>query len=477
MKRIHPRTAFRIVITLAAFAVLSYGAAVKGTHITPPISGWLWGGSTDDTLVGAGGNAATGLGWISTTSDNQPCGGANPDCYGLTFPLNNADGPVTGYAWSSNVGWIDFQPSAPYPSCAGCPASGVVRSGNALSGWARIVSILDAKNWLGSGTDNSGGWDGWVKMSGPSYGITIAPDTLSNGYSHRLEGYAWSDEFGWIYFGTDNTTNPPFPTVNFGSVTLSVVLTANPTSGNVPLNNVDLSADVGGSATGDITYEFDCTSDGIFDHAATNQIDPYLWQNGCDYPLAGTYTASVQATREGVQATDTETISVGGVASVDIKANGSDGPISVPPGSTANISWTSLNTSACQIRENGSPFANGRNGSQTTGALSLPTYTYTATCNPGGATDSVTVNVGAGAATCAPKNQAVRQGTPAKFTVTGNAPFSWSAPNGSPNTGVGASFSTTYAIEGSYTVTVSSGAVSDTCNVKVYRFGEVIPLF
>lgn len=78
-------------------------------------------------------------------------------------------------------------------------------------------------------------------------------------------------------------------------------------------------------------------------------------------------------------------------ASVDIKANGSNGPITVGYNSSANITWSSSNASSCTISPSG---WSGTSGSQSTGNLTSA-VTYTANCSGvgGGGSDSVTVNV------------------------------------------------------------------------------------
>ena len=75
----------------------------------------------------------------------------------------------------------------------------------------------------------------------------------------------------------------------------------------------------------------------------------------------------------------------------DIKANGSDGPVTIQSGTQATISWTSTNATACTVSPTG---WTGTSGTQATGNLSN-TQTYTVNCTgPGGsASDSVTVNV------------------------------------------------------------------------------------
>jgi len=174
---------FSIVILAVAF---SAGVALKTkAGVGDSGTGWLWGGSDD----GAG--SLPGISWISMNDTNTGVGS-----YGINIPAGN--GAVTGYAWSGGgddgvgVGWIDFEPQN---HCVVAPAlpgpnqyqalsctdpdggtGGVSRSSDSLIGWARIVGIAEA-----SVTGNSGGWEGWIKMSGTAqdgnvYGVTIESD-------------------------------------------------------------------------------------------------------------------------------------------------------------------------------------------------------------------------------------------------------------------------------------------------------------
>ncbi|MDP2637279.1 MAG: hypothetical protein Q8P03_01560, partial [bacterium] len=97
----------------------------------------------------------------------------------------------------------------------------------------------------------------------------------------------------------------------FAQGELSVELTANPNSWQAPLNDVDLTAQVTGTATGDVIYRFDCTNDGSFERVITTSSATTVAFNVCDYPNPGTYTANVQVTRGGFTASDTALISVG----------------------------------------------------------------------------------------------------------------------------------------------------------------------
>ncbi|MFO7807454.1 MAG: hypothetical protein R6V40_03475, partial [Candidatus Moraniibacteriota bacterium] len=91
-----------------------------------------------------------------------------------------------GYAWHENIGWIDFNPSGPYPSS---PNHSARRESNSdiLTGWARVVGIQQE---LAVG--NSGGWEGWIKLE------DVDLSDLDN-------SYAWNGEnsdggLGWISF-------------------------------------------------------------------------------------------------------------------------------------------------------------------------------------------------------------------------------------------------------------------------------------
>lgn len=104
---------------------------------------------------------------------------------------------------------------------------------------------------------------------------------------------------------TDNATNTyttSIKTLPIAALDLNVSLTANPEYGN-PGFTTDLTATVGGSATGDIIYQFDCTNDGSFEHTNTTDQNPYSY-NGCP-AYDSDSTARVQVTREGLTADDT----------------------------------------------------------------------------------------------------------------------------------------------------------------------------
>ncbi|MDA3839541.1 MAG: hypothetical protein PF572_00485 [Patescibacteria group bacterium] len=161
------------------------------------------------------------IGWISFSSLNcDPDSDLQSEGIGNCPPLNSpipdygvsvssTTGNMSGFAWSPNVGWIDFattSPTAPsydfntncLDSCEvgdGCSACYAPDSGNPgtgdLYGWAKIISLGD---------------DGWISLSSstaPLYGITY--DVATNQFS----GYAWNGSsvdagIGWLSFSSTN---------------------------------------------------------------------------------------------------------------------------------------------------------------------------------------------------------------------------------------------------------------------------------
>ena len=115
-------------------------------------------------------------------------------------------------------------------------------------------------------------------------------------------------------------------------------------------------------------------------------------------PLSpGTYDFGILCRNDGGQDTDTVRVIVQatGQTTVDLKANNSDGPITIPANQQFTLSWTSQDATTCTISK---PVGGGGNvpvnGSSIEGPLAPGTYTYTINCNGfNQANDSVTVIV------------------------------------------------------------------------------------
>jgi hypothetical protein len=156
-----------------------------------PITGWAWSEAYIDVNgngVEDGGDIQGGVGWISMScltggaSGQNICGTRD---YGLSIAQ---DGSISGEAWSDNVGWISAEAS----DLVGCPLEPCTARMDeyALEGWLKVLSANDAQ---------SGGWDGWISLSGASYGPTLTA-------GGEFSGYAWgSTNVGWVSFGAGSS--------------------------------------------------------------------------------------------------------------------------------------------------------------------------------------------------------------------------------------------------------------------------------
>ncbi len=136
------------------------------------------------------------------------------------------------------------------------------------------------------------------------------------------------------------------------------------------------------------------------------------------------------------------------VPTVIIKANGSDGPISVNAGSSVTVSWTSTNADSCS-----SPWGTP-SGSQPYSPTVTTTYSITCTSATGlTATDSVTVNVtGSATVSVSASSNPITSGQSSTLT--------WSSTNASscsawwaPNTNTSGSVSVSPSVTTTYSMT------------------------
>ena len=165
------------IASIIAFVLIGVGfEVVAGAEQN--VSGWAW---------------SANIGWISF---NNSTGGGAID-YGVNI---EPDGKLTGHAWSANIGWISFK-AADLVGCPIAPCEAKVNLDNQqVSGWARA---------LAGGTPEAGGWDGWIRLRGPNYGVWIDATVTP----HQFRGWAWGGDpqgsneavIGWISF---NCANP-----------------------------------------------------------------------------------------------------------------------------------------------------------------------------------------------------------------------------------------------------------------------------
>lgn len=112
-------------------------------------------------------------------------------------------GNVSGYAWSENIGWIKF--SGPNYGVNINPVTGNF-SGYGWSsniGWVNFNGPrLDFTTNQITGRANILAWGGQLSLKGPNYRVERVVDNI-RGCS--LEGWAWgSDIVGWVKFGGPN---------------------------------------------------------------------------------------------------------------------------------------------------------------------------------------------------------------------------------------------------------------------------------
>lgn len=247
--------------------------------------------------------AVTGWAWSSNVGWVQfDTGSASP----VTIATTSGVGTFSGYAWSSNIGWVSFNATA---GCPIMPANGTCQgkinmTTGAVTGWAR--ACVGTINKDCASADRTDGWDGWIELSGVNH---ISPDQSGNGgitfdpATGDLKGFAFSQVIGWLQF------NAKCPECVLGPV-LTATLVADPSSSvSIPLpSTLRATRDSGSTATGPITYEFKCKeSDSWSSPSASSTFS-------CTYATAGTYTASARVKQGGLTATPTATVNAGNSA-------------------------------------------------------------------------------------------------------------------------------------------------------------------
>ncbi len=142
------------------------------------------------------------LGWIHFEGTN----------YGVVEDAST--GSLSGYAWSSNLGWVNF-------------SDGTVSSSGTLTGYAQACSAY-VTGCSGALDTNAGGWDGKISLSGTAAdGSTYA---VQQETSCDLTGYAWgSDSIGAVNFNGTSADGSTYGVSVYDS-SLTASLSASPTT-------------------------------------------------------------------------------------------------------------------------------------------------------------------------------------------------------------------------------------------------------
>lgn len=191
------------------------------------LSGFGWIGN--DLVNGVNTGEPVG-GWLSFSSGQTSCSGS---AYAVTLGGSQGDNTrsVNGYAWfgigstsdpysanlsgltcqndAESIGWVNFQAGSP-PFCPGeCHSAEWHKTGNDyqgyVDGWAKIVSMGD---------------DGWIRLKGSTYGLSLQQDGLagsnSYGWNSGNQGANVSNNsgLGWIKFANAEICSIAFPSAS-----------------------------------------------------------------------------------------------------------------------------------------------------------------------------------------------------------------------------------------------------------------------
>jgi hypothetical protein len=145
------------------------------------LSGWAW---------------SSNSGWVSFSSSNAS-GGGGPHCVSI-----DSSGNLVGWAWSSNIGWIKFGGLSSFPTVVGASTAGNAHVDNSTTppqivGWARACAGT-ADGRCAAMTSRTDGWDGWIEVGNTTHPMTYSGNSIS--------GYAWgADVIGWMQFMVTTT--------------------------------------------------------------------------------------------------------------------------------------------------------------------------------------------------------------------------------------------------------------------------------
>lgn len=233
------------------------------------LTGWAW---------------SSNIGWISFNSSNAGAGGGPYNVY------VDDSGNFGGWAWSSNIGWIKFGGLSGFP---GSETNAHVNiSTGEVTGWARACASTVSGDCTGA--SNADGWDGWIELSGTNHS---KGDVTGNGGvyydkdTHKFKGYAWgSDVVGWVNFdpnSPNNTANPPVPPVEYPGGRSAITGTCTiPSSATIP--------------QGDITVTINPTVTNLQGGTAQYTYSPFTLSAGSYYDLPLIVTDSSNPVKQSI---------------------------------------------------------------------------------------------------------------------------------------------------------------------------------
>lgn len=288
----------------------NYGA--KMDLGTGNVTGWI-------KAIGADANGWDG--WIKMS-------GTSPD-YGVT--VSQGTGDFSGWAWGSDVvGWISFN----------CLTDGSCANSN----YKVVISVSSPPSVSLTADPNPINYNASSTLTWSAVNATTC--TASGDWSGAKNPVSGSESTGNLtsdktYIltctGPGGTASASVTVAVNPAPILSCVLSANPSSGQSPLNVILSVSASGGSGTG-YQYRFDYTNDSIYDTS-------YSASSTSTY----TYTANSVAKAEVKDSNDTTatcTSSIGIISdlSVSLSANPDSGPVPLAVDLTADVSGTAQGT-------------------------------------------------------------------------------------------------------------------------------------
>jgi len=275
----------RILFTLCAVVALGYAAPAAAQFSSDvPLTGYAW---------------SDNVGWISFNCD-QPDYGTNT-CGSSNYEVViEPSGDITGHAWSSHIGWIQFGGLGTSPEGGSSDAQIDLNTGE-ISGWARACAGAANPDCTGGATSTAGGWSGWVKLAD---GSTPYEPTASGG---TISGFSWgggptasSSVIGWISWSGTAGDGSPY------GITYTSIPSCNPAP------------------------TLQCTSATSYD----------IVNEWCEPQSSGTCSLG-----------ETCTDGVGCAASAPPTGTISINPLAVRPGGTTQVTWSSPAADSCTVEQ------------------------------------------------------------------------------------------------------------------------------
>jgi hypothetical protein len=211
---------------------------------TADLSGWAW---------------SSNIGWVSfNCTDTNSCG-TSPYKVTVATSTGSDIGTLSGYAWSTNIGWIKFagDGTSAHPN----PEVNLITG--AVTG--DIRACAGTVNNDCTGADRADGWDGWARLSDNTspYYQTSRPDG-SGGITYipksgTFVGAGWGGEnIGWFSFMTNIAPGVKCNTCGSAPTNLTAVCQFNPSVFTIPSSGATtyITPSVGTFTGGTAPYTF-----------------------------------------------------------------------------------------------------------------------------------------------------------------------------------------------------------------------------